>query len=290
MKPRILLQLDTDQLPSSFDAVVALDAGTQHLLQYASVDPKNVVGLVHGAIFTRGPADLHSTAIFIGGSDLDAGEAVLKSVCKAMFDPLRVSVVLDSNGANSTACAAVLSAMQHVDLNGKHALVLAATGAVGKRVCLLLAKQNARLSIASRSRKRAEAVAESIQQHSAKGTHFECFDYDSQKLLSAQLETCEVIISCGAAGIELLSATQLAKATNLKVAIDLNAVPPVGLTGIKPNDKAVRRGERFDFGALGVGGLKMKIHKAAIAAAFEKNDQVIDATEMLAIGQTLLQK
>jgi hypothetical protein len=31
------------------------------------------------------------------------------------------------------------------------------------------------------------------------------------------------------------------------------------------------------FGALGVGGLKMKIHKASIARLFDRNDLVLDA-------------
>jgi methylenetetrahydrofolate/methylenetetrahydromethanopterin dehydrogenase (NADP+) len=34
------------------------------------------------------------------------------------------------------------------------------------------------------------------------------------------------------------------------------------------------------FGAVGVGGTKMKIHKAAVARLFERNDQVLDAEEI----------
>jgi hypothetical protein len=38
-----------------------------------------------------------------------------------------------------------------------------------------------------------------------------------------------------------------------------------------------------------VGGLKMKIHKAAIRELFNANHHFIDASRMLAIGRTLLQ-
>ncbi|HVJ67190.1 MAG TPA: methylene-tetrahydromethanopterin dehydrogenase N-terminal domain-containing protein, partial [Caulifigura sp.] len=90
---RILIQLDTDSLPSVFDRVVAIDAGVDELFSYGGVTPDNVTGLVHGAIFTRGPADLKNTAIFIGGSNVPAGEALVKAVKKAFFGPMRVSLL-----------------------------------------------------------------------------------------------------------------------------------------------------------------------------------------------------
>ena len=107
MKPTILIQLDTDDQPSVFDSVVAIDAGAQHLLRHASITADNVTARVHGAIFTRGPKDLAQTAIFIGGSDVARAEAVLTRIRAAFFGPLRVSIMLDPNGANTTAVAAV---------------------------------------------------------------------------------------------------------------------------------------------------------------------------------------
>jgi hypothetical protein len=41
------------------------------------------------------------------------------------------------------------------------------------------------------------------------------------------------------------------------------------------------------FGALGVGGTKMKLHKAAVARLFESNDQVLDAQEVFALAQAI---
>ena len=102
-KRKILLQLDADRHASSFDAVVAVDAGVDQVLQYHGVEPTRVRDLVHGAMFTRGPRDLHCTAIFIGGADVAAGEALLQQVTDCFFGPLSVSVLLDANGANTTA-------------------------------------------------------------------------------------------------------------------------------------------------------------------------------------------
>src|SRR5438034_5008758 len=117
-KPKILVQLDTDPLPSVFDRVVAVDAGADHVFSYGGVTPERVRELIHGCIFTRGPKDLHRTAVFIGGSDVAAGEQLLAEVKRHLLPQfgLRVSVLLDSNGANTTAAAAVRAAARHLNL------------------------------------------------------------------------------------------------------------------------------------------------------------------------------
>ena len=84
-KRKILIQLDSDRLPSVFDRVVAVDAGVDELFSYGGVKPEQVRDLVHGAIFTRGPKDLKNTALFIGGSDVTAGERLLAEAVNAML-------------------------------------------------------------------------------------------------------------------------------------------------------------------------------------------------------------
>src|SRR5436309_2833835 len=165
-KPRILLQLDTDAAPSVFDRVVAVDAGADHVFAYGGVTPERVRDLIHGCIFTRGPKDLHRTAVFVGGSDVAAGEAVLAEVRKAMIPQygLTVSVLLDSNGANTTAAAAVRAAARHLNLANTPALVLGGTGPVGQRVARLLARAGAEVRLGSRQKERAEAVCDAIRE------------------------------------------------------------------------------------------------------------------------------
>ena len=147
----ILIQLDTDALPSTFDRVVAVDSGVDELFSYGGVTPENVETLVHGAIFTRKPSDLMHTAIFIGGSNVAAGEALLATVEKSMFGPFKVSVMMDSNGSNTTAAATVLAASRHLDLTKPPPVVLGGTGPVGCRVAQLLLSQGATVRLASRS-------------------------------------------------------------------------------------------------------------------------------------------
>jgi hypothetical protein len=117
-KPKVLIQLDTDAQPSVFDAIVAIDAGVDHLLRHAAVTVDEVQDLVYGGMFTRSPADLKSTAIFVGGSNIAAAEEILAQVRRTFFGPLRISVLFDANGANTTAAAAVLAAARHSQLAG----------------------------------------------------------------------------------------------------------------------------------------------------------------------------
>jgi hypothetical protein len=49
----------------------------------------------------------------------------------------------------------------------------------------------------------------------------------------------------------------------------------------------VKRGDIVCYGALGVGGTKMKIHKAALAKLFTANNLVFDAEEIYALAKEL---
>jgi hypothetical protein len=130
----LLLHLDSSPHPSAFDRIVALDAGADEVLSYGAVTEDAVRDLVHGAIFTRGPKDLHHTAIFIGGTEMASGERLLAAVRAAFFGPMRVSVMLDANGSNTTAVAAVAKLQRAVGaLAGRRAVVTASTGPVGMR-------------------------------------------------------------------------------------------------------------------------------------------------------------
>jgi hypothetical protein len=284
-KPRILVQIDPDVHASVFDAVVAIDAGVDHLLQYRQVAPEQVQGLVHGSIFTRGPQDLKSTAIFVGGTDVAAAEELLKRVLKSFFGPLRVSVMMDASGANTTAAAAVLAAGRHIPLHGSTAVVLAATGPVGQRVVRLLAREGARVRVASRNLSRAERVCDQVRER-VETAVLEPVGAGPESMAGV-LEGASLVISAGAAGVTLLPAETWQACSTLRVAIDLNAVPPLGISGVEATDKAVLRGAVTCYGAIGVGGTKMKIHSTAIARLFQSNCQVFDAEEVYAIGREL---
>jgi hypothetical protein len=136
---KVLLQLDTEEHPSPFDAIVAHDAGVDVLLSHGGVKPDETRALVQDAFFTRGVDDLANTAVWVGGKDVAAGEQVFAQVRKAYFGPFRVSVMLDSNGCNTTAATTIARIAKDYDLKGKRAIVIG-LGSVGLRSAILLQK------------------------------------------------------------------------------------------------------------------------------------------------------
>jgi hypothetical protein len=286
MTKRILIQLDCDPQPSVFDSVVAIDAGVDHLLPYANVQATNLTPLVHGAMFTRGGDQLRRTAIFVGGADVDAAENLMKACQDAFFGPLRVSLMLDANGCNTTASAAVVAASRHADLAGARAVVLGGTGPVGRRVAQLLASDGADVKLTSRSLERAAIACRDVQQKVTRGS-VTPVGLGSEDATRAVLVDATLIFACGAAGFELVSEEVITGMESLAVAIDLNAVPPAGIGGVGVTDKAKPLGRGVAYGAIGVGGLKMKTHRAAVAALFERNDQVLNADEIYAIAKSI---
>ena len=284
---KILLQLDADPQPCSFDAIVAIDAGADILLRHGDVSPDNVVSLIHGAMFTRGSSDLSSTSIFLGGKNIPQVEAIASQISKTFFKSVRVSVFIDPAGANTTAAATVLAAKRHISFKtssgGKacHALVLGGTGPVGQRVSQLLANQGIHVHLASRSFERASQHCNLLNEKFPHA-HLEPTSADR---LEKVIGSTNLIISAGGPGVELLTKAQFLQATAASVCIDLNAVPPAGISGIHANDTARRDGTKILYGALGIGGIKMKIHKAAIQRLFQTNDLWLDAEELLTIGE-----
>ena len=281
-KATILVQLDTDPIPSVFDRVVAVDSGVQHLFSYGGITPPQVMAIVHGCIFTR--KDLHRTAIFIGGSDVTAGEAIMAEVKKHLIPQagFSVSLMLDSNGSNTTAAAAVRAAGRHIDLGQTKSLVLGGTGPVGQRVARLLAGHGGHVRIGSRTRERAEAVCQAIRSQ-VPNAKVEAVAVGSSADGPKALDGRNLVVAAGAAGALLLPKKVRDTARDLRLAIDLNAVPPVGIEGIDVMDRGKERDGVICYGAIGVGDTKMKAHKAAIAQLFQTNNAVLDIEQIYEI-------
>lgn len=277
---RILIQLDTDPHPSTFDRVVAADAGADEIFAYGGVTANDVESLVHGAMFTRSPKNLSNTAIFIGGSSTAAGEELLAAVRSVFFGPLSVSVMMDSNGSNTTAAAAVLAALKHLAPAQTTATILGGTGPVGQRAAQILTGLGSTVRVVSRSQERAAAVCAQLSGDSTP------HGATSESEVVAACEHSDLVLAAGAAGVQFLSEAARDD-VGAKVLIDVNAVPPVGIGGVDVMDAAAERGASIAYGAIGVGGTKMKIHKAAIAQLFTANNLVLDTTAIFELGRSL---
>lgn len=282
---KILIQLDSDSIASSFDAITAYDAGADRLLQCAGVIPDAVRGLVYGAMFTRGGEDLKNTAIFIGGTSVAAGEALLEEATAAFFGPVRVSLMFDANGCNTTAAAAVAKICSTGEVAGKKVAVLAGTGPVGLRAAALLSRQGAQVILSSRNMARSEAACVSIKDRF--GVEVSAAEAADPQATAAVLDGAHAVLCCGAAGVVLVPEAIWTNHPTVRVLADVNAVPPLGIEGIESSWNGKEKGGKILFGAIGIGGLKMKTHRHGIARLFQRNDLVLDVEEIYAAAKEI---
>jgi methylenetetrahydrofolate/methylenetetrahydromethanopterin dehydrogenase (NADP+) len=285
---KVLLQLDTDQHPSPFDAIVAHDAGVDVLLSQGSVTPEAVRDLVQGAFFTRAPGD-PSLAVWVGGSDVGAGEQILDEVQATYFGPFRVSAMLDSDGCNTTAATAIAMIAKDRDLNGRRAVILG-VGPVGLRSATLLAQEGCEvlatsipgdvLGTDSYRRPRGLAAAEQLGIDSREPT-------DRAEMESA-LEGANIVLAAGPAGVPVLRKEVWNANPTIEVLADYNAAEPLGIEGVEAGDDLVEREGKLVLGALGIGGKKMKTHKACVLRLFERSDLVLNADGVYAVAKEIV--
>lgn len=286
---KVLIQLDTDQHPSPFDAIVAQDAGVDVLLSYAGVTPEAVRGLVQGAFFTRAPDDLSSMAVWVGGSDVAMGGEILDEVQAAYFGPFHVSVMLDSNGCNTTAATAIARIAKDRDLRGRRVVILG-VGAVGVRSATLLLQEGCDvlavtapadvLGTDSYHRPRGLAVAERLG--------IDTLEPADRAEMEAALEGANIVLAAGPAGVQLLRHEVWSANPTIELLVDYNAADPLGIEGSEAMDDLAEREGKLVLGALGVGGPKMKTHKACVRQLFERNDLVFDADGVYAVARDIV--
>jgi hypothetical protein len=282
---KLLFLLDTDPFTSVFDTVVAYDGGADRVAGYAGVTPDNVGPLVDGTIFTRGGKDKQNTAIFVGGGDMGKGEALFAAVQKKFFGPFRVSAMLDSNGSNTTAAAGVALLAKAEKLKGKKAVVLAGTGPVGMRAAAFFGQEGADVAITSRQQARADKAAKAIEQRfGVKVTPVQAVD-DAGR--AKAVKDADIVFAAGAIGVQLLKVADWQDNPKIELLADVNAQPPLGIEGVEATDKAKDRAGKLAFGALGIGGLKLKLHRGCIGKLFESSDGVLDAEEIYALAKDM---
>ena len=285
---KVLLQLDTDQHPSPFDAIVAQDAGVDVLLSHGSVAPEAVRDLVQGAFFTRAPGD-SSLAVWVGGSEVGAGEKILDEVQATYFGPFRVSAMLDSDGCNTTAATAIAMIAKDRDLDGQRAVILG-VGPVGLRSAVLLEQEGCEvlavtipadvLGTDSYRKPRGLAVAEQLG--------LDTREPADRPEMQAALERANIVLAAGPAGIQLLLQEVWSVNPTIELLADYNAAEPLGIEGIEAGDDLAEREGKLVLGALGIGGKKMKTHKACVGRLFERSDLVLNADGVYAVAKEIV--
>jgi hypothetical protein len=293
---RLLIQLDCDELPSSFDTLAALDAGADAVLDYRGVAPGEVAALVHGVIFARGSEDLRHIAIWVGGSSVPRAEELLHAVRASFFAGFRVSVMTDANGCNTTAAATVAALVGIGPLADQRAVVLAGLGPVGVQIAELLAREGARVTVTTPwpellgERWNAERAAGDAARAEAVGREagFTVRSIARRDMLLDALQGASLVVSAGPLGVNLLGEEDWPSHPTLRMLADLNPSTPLGIAGIEATDTGNVRHGKVVFGALGLGGLKMKVHKACVERLFEAHDQVLDRLTIYEVARSVL--
>ncbi len=283
---KLLYQLDTDPQASVFDNVVAYDGGADHVTAFADCHEEMITPLVEGAIFTRSGTNKKNTALFVGGSNIAAGDKLFYAIQNNFFDSFRVSIMLDSNGCNTTAAAAVASILKSGDISGKNAVILAGTGPVGGRAAVIMAKLGAYVTISSRGMERSQQACDYLNDRF--GVEIKPQEAKTNKNRAELVENAHIVLATGAAGVTLLEEDNWKDNPNIEILVDANAVPPVGIKGIKMTDKGESRHGKVTWGSVGFGPLKIALQRKCIGRLFEQNDLVLDVDEIFSMAREMV--
>ena len=275
---KILIQLDTDPHPSPFDAIAAYDAGADVVLGFAQVSPENLDDIVQGAMFPRGPDGLANTVFWVGGSKVRDGEATFEAAQRLFFEPFKASIMLDSDGSNTTAAAAVARVRGAVTLKGKRAAVIG-VGPVGLRTAELLRREDAEVTmltfppdVIKGGHRRASGIPV------AQEAGFDVVEPGSSDELDVALEGHVAVFAAGPAGTQILRRSGWAHVEGPQVVVDYSAAEPVGVQGVARDDDLKEEEGVKKLGALAVGGPKMKLQKLCVQRMFEAKGTVLDLT------------
>jgi len=294
-KPYILHMFTPEKNLSPFDVNMALDAGWSAVVPYLGIELGEVTALVQDAIFSRSPSGVKRTGIFIGGRDVKMAIDILRTARKSMVPEFgfEVSALADPSGSFTTAAAMVAMVEQELkqsfqtDLAGKNILALGGTGPVGQIAAVLAAKAGAKVKVVGRQLEKAQRVAELCNQEYGEGKTGIEGQADANK--AELIKTADVVFATAAAGIEVLSAELVAAGPQLKVAADVNAVPPPGIAGLEAHHKGTpivgSKSGAVGIGALAIGAIKYQAQHRLLLRMREGKPVYYDYNDAFAVAR-----
>lgn len=297
-RPYILHMFTPGRQMSPFDINMAADAGYQIVVPYSDVGSGSIAGLTQDVIFSRGPTGVSRTGIFIGGRDAVHAADMLDKSVKAMVKPFVVSVLADPSGAYTTAAAMIAcveAALQRTHGHGlqdQKVVVIGGAGPVGRIACVIAARAGARVCLSNR-----DGLVEAETAAGVTGVRFgvtlKGVSGENRETVHASLADADVILACAAAGVQVLSAEDLSHAKQLKVAADVNAVPPAGIAdvGLMDNGVPLAGTSAVGIGALAIGNVKYQTqHRLLVQMHDARSPQVLSFPEAFATARSFLQE
>lgn len=298
--PYLLFFLDTDRIASPFDVCMAYDAGFDAVIPYENITPEDAKKIVQDAIFSRGPKAVKHTCFFIGGKDAEKAEEISKIVSNTMFPPFEASVIIDPGGAYTTAAAAVakvedaLSSHRLGSLKDKKCAVFG-TGSVGKIIAVLLTRLGCNVTILSLNPNRTDgeeyveklaALLNNRYGANVKGV----FAPTPEKKIEV-MKKADVIFCAATRGVRIIKKSFFKKLKLMKIMADVNAIPPLGIEGMKLKDDMREMAPGiFGIGALTIGDLKHKLEKAILKEVRSNGKGTYNYSFALQLARKLIQK
>jgi len=268
-RKRLLYIVASDPRVSPFDVNMAYDAGFDAVIPYAGVPAAAVTGLVQDIIFSRGPKGARFSALFVAGSDLTAAEEMFSRARAALFPPFQIGLMIDPRGGYTTAAALLAKASALAlarglgDISRLRVLVAGGTGGVGRAAAAMAARDGARVTLTSRRAESAAAAAREIAALYQAGVEPEAAP--SEPDLTRLAQEADLVLATGAVGARLLSAASVQALRGPKIVADVNAVPPAGIEGIKPQDDGAELAPGIHaLGPLAIGSLKLQIESSLL--------------------------
>jgi methylene-tetrahydromethanopterin dehydrogenase len=295
-RPYILHMFTPGRQMSPFDINMAADAGYQMVVPYCEVGVDAIAGLTQDTIFSRGPKGVARTGIFIGGRDALLAADMVERSKAAMVKPFVVSLMADPSGAYTTAAAMVASVetalkRHHAQgLEGQRVVILGGTGPVGRIAGVIAAQAGAEVFLSSRN---GIDVAGTAARETGKrfGVTLHGLSGGDPAAVRASLGEADVLLACAAAGVQIVSSELLACAKRLKVAADVNAVPPEGIAGVGVMDdaKPLAGTAAVGIGALAVGNVKYQTqHRLLVRMQQAEKAVVLSFAEAFAVAREFL--
>lgn len=295
-RPYILHMFTPGRQMSPFDVNMAADAGWQMVVPYGDVGIDAIAGMTQDTIFSRGPKGVARTGIFIGGRDALLAADMLDKARAAMVKPFIVSLMADPSGAYTTAAAMVacvdaqLLRHQGAGLAGRRVLVLGGLGPVGRVAGVIAAQAGAAVALSGRG---GPAVAQAAAEQTGQrfGVALQGVSGADAAAVEASIAKADVVLACAAAGVQVLAAAQLAQARQLKVAADVNAVPPAGIAGVGVMDDGapLAHTAAVGIGALAVGNVKYQTqHRLLLRMRESDTARVLGFAEAYAVAREFL--
>jgi methylene-tetrahydromethanopterin dehydrogenase len=294
-RPYILHMFTPGRQMSPFDINMAADAGYQIIVPYCEVGADSIAGLTQDTIFSRGPKGVARTGIFIGGRDALVAADMLQRSQAAMVKPFVVSLMADPSGAYTTAAAMVACVekalqKQQATLQGQRVVIIGGTGPVGRIAGVLAAQAGADVYLSSRN---GISVAEEAAHKTGErfGVKLHGVSGGDPAAVHTSIAEADVLLACAAAGMQVVSKEALTLAKRLKVAADVNAVPPEGIAGVGVMDdaKPLAGTGAVGIGALAVGNVKYQTqHRMLVQMQQSEKPLSLSFTEAFAVARAFL--